>query len=108
MAQATHSFKRTSAVVIILPFVGHEPGIMGLDSTTSLPFLPISFWFLIYIFSYGISFQLIIFFLINSLSVNNYNFGVPMGLSSSVSSYSTILATSLVAIYFYFISNMEL
>ena len=41
-----------SATVIIFPVVGHLPGVMGLDYIASLPFLPVSLWFLIYIFSW--------------------------------------------------------
>lgn len=53
-----YSLGKTATIVIILLFVGHPPEGMGLDYTTSLPFLPV-FWFLLYIFSYGISFLLI-------------------------------------------------
>ena len=47
-----HSLGRTSAIVIILPSMGHPPGyMMSLDYTTPLPHLPISLWFFLYIFS---------------------------------------------------------
>ena len=45
-----HSLRRTSAIVIILPFVGLPPRGVGLDYTVSLPLLPVSLWFLLYIF----------------------------------------------------------
>ena len=44
------SWGRTSAIVFILPFVGHLSRGMGLAYTTSLPFLLILLWFLPYIF----------------------------------------------------------
>ena len=44
---------RTSAIVILFPFVGCLPGSVGLDYTMSVSLLPISLWFLLYIFSCG-------------------------------------------------------
>ena len=64
-AQTPHSLERTSAVVIILPFVCHPPGGTGLDYTKSSCLLPISLWFLLFIFSCRL-----LAFLINSCSVN--------------------------------------
>ena len=46
-------------LLIILPFVGHLSGGMGLEYTISLPLLPILLWFLLYIISYGKSFLLV-------------------------------------------------
>lgn len=40
--QTRHSLRRSSAIVIILQFVGCLPGSMGLDYTVSLPLLLIS------------------------------------------------------------------
>ena len=50
---------KTSATVIILPSVGRLPRDVSLDYTTSLPFLPILLWVLLYIFSCGKSFLLV-------------------------------------------------
>ena len=52
-------FGRTSAIVIILPFVGHLPRGVGLDQTASLLPLPMPLWFLLYIFSCRKSFLLV-------------------------------------------------
>ena len=73
-------FGRTSAIVIILPFVGYPPRGVGLDCTTFPPVLSVSLWLLLYIFSCARYFLLVFqFFLINNLCVNSCNFGVPMG-----------------------------
>ena len=45
-------------IVIFLPLVGHKPG--SPDYTPSLALLPISLWFLIYVFSYAKS-SLVVF-----------------------------------------------
>ena len=37
--------------VIILQFVGHPTGVMGLDYIVSPPVLPTPLWFLLYVFS---------------------------------------------------------
>ena len=58
-AQTPHSSGRTSAVVIILPFVGCLPGGCGSDHRVSLPSLTISLWLLLCIFSCGKSFLLV-------------------------------------------------
>ena len=50
------SLGRSSAVVIILPFVDCPARHMGLDYTTSVPFLPILLRFLPYIFGCGRAF----------------------------------------------------
>ena len=50
-AQTPRSLGRTSAIFIILLFVGHLHGSMGLDCTVSLSLLPLLLWFLLYIFS---------------------------------------------------------
>ena len=42
--------------IIILQFVGHPPRVMGLDYIASLPLLPVSLWFVLYVFSYRRSF----------------------------------------------------
>ena len=57
-AQTPHSFGRTSAVVIILLFVGCVTRGVGLDYTASLPLLLILLWILFYIFICR-SFQLV-------------------------------------------------
>ena len=46
-ARTPSSMGRTSATMIILPFVGHLPRGMGPDHTVSLPLLSISLWFLL-------------------------------------------------------------
>ena len=58
-AWTPHSLGRISAVVIILPFVGHPRKSMGLDYTTSLPFLIVLSWFLLCNFSCRRSFLLV-------------------------------------------------
>ena len=59
-AWTPHSLWRTSAIVIILLFVGHLARTVGLDYTMSLPPTPpVSLWFLLYIFSCGKSFWFI-------------------------------------------------
>ena len=58
-AQTLCSLGRTSAIVIIFCCVGHLPGGMGLDCTTSPLLLPVSLWFLFYIFSCRRSFLLV-------------------------------------------------
>ena len=58
-AQMLCSLGRTSAIVIILLSVGRLTREVGLDYTMSPPLLPISLWFLIYIFSCGKSFMLV-------------------------------------------------
>ena len=85
---------RTPAIVIILPFVGCLPGGMGLDCTVSLSLLPISLWFLLYIFSCGKSFLLVLRSF--SLTVTLEMVVILVCLCeevSSWSSYSAILAT---------------
>ena len=57
---------RTTAIVIILPFVGHLPRNVGLHYTESLPFLSISSWLLLNIFTYGQSF-LVVFMSFSSI-----------------------------------------
>ena len=80
--------------MIILLSVGHLPGGVGLDYTTSLLLLPVSLWFLLYIFSGGkilsASLQVI---LTGSFSVNSIILTCPWEKVSSGSSYSVILAT---------------
>ena len=58
-AQTPSSLGRTSTVGIILPFMGHHPGGLGLDYTASPPLLPVSLWFLLYIFGCRRSFLLV-------------------------------------------------
>ena len=58
MAQTHCSLWKTSAVVIILLFVDHAPGDMGLDYTTTLSLLSVSLWFLLYVFNCRRSFLL--------------------------------------------------
>ena len=53
-----HSLEKTSTVVIILPFVEHQPEDMQLNYTMSLPLLPI-LWVPCYIFIYRRSFLLV-------------------------------------------------
>ena len=79
-AQAPRSW-RTSVIVIILPFVVHPPRGMGPDYTTSPSLLPVSLWFLLYIFSRRRPFLPVFqsFFCVNSCSVNSCSFGVPVG-----------------------------
>ena len=48
-----HSVGRTSAVVIILRFVGCLPKVVCLDSVCVSLFLPVFLWFLLYVFSHG-------------------------------------------------------
>lgn len=50
------SLGRTFAIVVILLFEGCPPEGMGLIYITTLPFLPNSLWFLLYIFRYRRSF----------------------------------------------------
>lgn len=77
-AQTPCSLGRTSAILIILPFVGHLPQDGGPD--ISLPLLPISFWLLLYIFTCEIFFSASLqVTVINSFSVKSCNVGVPMG-----------------------------
>ena len=49
-AQPPHSLGRTSAVVNIIPFVNHLPRGLGLDYIAFTSLLPVSLWFLLYIF----------------------------------------------------------
>ena len=93
-------FARTSAVVIILPFVSCLPWGVGLDHTASPSFLLVSLWFLLYIFSCRKSFLLVVF--IDSCSVNSCNFGVPVGGLDLRPSYSAILATTARLSFFLF------
>ena len=58
-AQSSYSLGRTSVILIILLFVGHSPRDMGLNYAISPPLLPISLWFLFYIFSCRRSFLLV-------------------------------------------------
>lgn len=68
--------KRTSAIVIILPFVGH---LLRLWVLSVLHLLPILLCFLLYIFSCWQAFLLVFrFILIDRCSVNNYSFYMPM------------------------------
>ena len=50
-AQTSYSLEKTSETIIILWFVGCLLWCMGLDCITSLLVLPVSLWFLLYIFS---------------------------------------------------------
>ena len=93
-----HSLRRTSEVVITLLFVVHLAGYVSLDSTMSLPLLPISLWFLLYISSCGKSSS---FSLILALEVVIILL-CPWEEMSSRSSYSTILATPSIMIYIFF------
>lgn len=75
------SLGRSSAVVIILPFVDCPARHMGLDYTSSVPFLPILLRFLPYIFGCGRAFLIgSSLFFVDSCSVILLfcNFSVPM------------------------------
>ena len=90
-AQTPSSSGRTSAVVIILPFMDHPPRVY-LDYTPSPHLLPILLWFLLYIFSYR---PFLLFFPSFSSVVALQVFVIfvcPWEELSSGSSYSTILA----------------
>ena len=92
-AQTPLSLRGISAMVIILPFVGHLPRVTGLDYTVCLPLLPLSLWFLLYIFSCRKSFLLV--FRSFSSIVALYVFVIlvcPWEEVSSGSSYSAMLA----------------
>lgn len=69
-AQTPQSLGTTSATVIILLWVGHPPGGIGLNYTMTPSLLPILSWVLLYIFSCrrSFSFVLSLFSLIVALS----------------------------------------
>jgi len=49
--QTPYSLGRTSAIVIVLTFAVFPLRVVGLDYTVPPPLLPVSLWFLLYIFS---------------------------------------------------------
>ena len=78
-AQTFHSSGRTSTIMIILPFLGDLHRSVDLDYTVSQPptyFLVVPSLYLLLWVIFSTSLQVI---LINSNSVNSYNFAVPMG-----------------------------
>lgn len=60
-AQNSCFLEKTFAVVIILSFVVCLAGDVGLDSIMSLPLLPVSLWFFLYICSCGKCIQVSLF-----------------------------------------------
>ena len=66
-------------MVTILPSMGRLPRDVGLNFTASLSLLPISLWFLLYIYSLGTFFSSLQVIFTDSCSVNSCNFGVPEG-----------------------------
>lgn len=88
--------------MVIFPFVGCLPGTVGLDYIMSLPLLPTWLWFvfLLVVEIYSASHQLI---LIDSCSVNSYNFGVPVGGGAPRPSFSVPLGYSPGLIFFFLV-----
>ena len=74
-AQIPHSLGRISSVVIIIPFVSCPHEGMGLDYIMTLLILPVSLWFLLYIFSCR---RYFLIFFIDGCSITTCNFGVPV------------------------------
>ena len=70
----------TPAIIVILLFVSHQPGFAGLDYAKSPLLLSISLWFFLLILGYGKIFSASLQIIpIDSCSINNCNFCVPVG-----------------------------